>query len=397
MSALRSSYLLCESCKSMLNALAISGYRSFKEVVVPLGQLNVVTGANGAGKSSLYRSLRLLADIGSGNLIASLAREGGLTSTLWAGPEMISGDDPEPTVRKKPISLRLGFASDEFCYAIDLGLPTPSSSAFSLDPVIKRECLWRGNAMRPSTLWADRQSSVVKCRDSDGQWASLSINQPGFVSIVTEFSDPERSLDLMVLRELLRSWRFYDHMRTDRDAPARQLQVGTYSPVLSDDGGNLAAALQTIREIGDGQALEAAITDAFPGSRLLIDTTQGRFEVMLKQPGLLRPLHAAELSDGTLRYLLLLAALTSPRPPEMLVLNEPETSLHPELIQPLGRLIADRVRSSQIIVVTHSAPLAATLSSRTSCISIQLEKVCGSTEIFGRSKVDLPHWKWPTR
>ena len=382
----------------MLNALAISGYRSFKEVVVPLGQLNVVTGANGSGKSSLYRSLRLLADIGSGNLIASLAREGGLTSTLWAGPEVVTGSiDPQPTVRKKPISLRLGFASDEFCYAIDLGLPTPSSSAFSLDPIIKRECLWRGSTMRPSTLWTDRHGPVVKCRDADGEWASLSINHPSFASVVTEFSDPQRSLDLMVLRELLRLWRFYDHMRTDREAPARQLQVGTYSPVLAEDGGNLAAALQTVREIGDGPALDEAIDDAFPDSCLVIDYTQGRFEVMLKQPGLLRPLRAAELSDGTLRYLLLLAALTSPRPPELLVLNEPETSLHPDLIQPLGRLIAARVSSSQIIVVTHSAVLAKALSSRSSCISIHLEKICGETKLGGENDYDVPAWKWPAR
>ncbi len=382
----------------MLNTLAISGYRSFKEMVAPLGQLNVVTGANGSGKSSLYRSLRMLADIGSGNLIASLAREGGLTSTLWAGPEILSSaDQPEPAMRKKPVSLRLGFASDDFCYAIDLGLPQPSSSAFSLDPVIKRECLWRGNTMRPSTLWTDRHGPIVKCRNADGAWASLSINQPTFASVVTEFSDPERSLDLMVLRELLRAWRFYDHMRTDREAPARQLQVGTYSPVLAEDGGNLAAALQTVREIGDGPALDEAIADAFPRSRLLIDTTQGRFEVMLKQPGLLRPLRAAELSDGTLRYLLLLAALTSPRPPDLLVLNEPETSLHPDLIQPLGRLIADRVKYSQIIVVTHNALLAESLIARSCCIPIQLQKDCGATELAGVSVVDLPRWKWPAR
>lgn len=74
----------------MLHTLAISGYRSLKDVVVPLGQSNVVTGPNGSGKSSLYRSLRLLAGAADGRLIPSLAREGGLSSTLWAGPETIS-------------------------------------------------------------------------------------------------------------------------------------------------------------------------------------------------------------------------------------------------------------------------------------------------------------------
>ena len=82
----------------------------------PLGPLNVVTGANGSGKSSLYRALRLLADIAQGRIIQSLAAEGGLHSTLWAGPESLSravkrGDHPvQGTVRKNPISLKLGFA-----------------------------------------------------------------------------------------------------------------------------------------------------------------------------------------------------------------------------------------------------------------------------------------------
>jgi len=60
----------------------------------------------------------------------------------------------------------------------------------------------------------------------------------------------------------------------------------------------------------------------------------------MKQHGLLRPLEATELSDGTLRYLLWIAALLTPRPPALMVLNEPETSLHPDLLAPLGRLIA---------------------------------------------------------
>ncbi len=66
----------------MLHTLAVTGYRSLKQIVLPLGQLNLITGPNGSGKSSVYRSLRLLADTARGNLIQSLAREGGLQSTL---------------------------------------------------------------------------------------------------------------------------------------------------------------------------------------------------------------------------------------------------------------------------------------------------------------------------
>ena len=114
----------------MMTRLAISGYRSLRDVRVTLGALTVVTGANGSGKSSLYRALKLLADIAQGRIIQSLAAEGGLQSTLWAGPEAFSramkaGKQPvQGVVRKNSISLKLGFSGDDYGYAIDLGLPS---------------------------------------------------------------------------------------------------------------------------------------------------------------------------------------------------------------------------------------------------------------------------------
>src|SRR3954468_7668379 len=111
----------------MLHTVAIRGYRSMREVVVPLTGLTVVTGANGTGKSSVYRALRLLADCGRGEVIGSLAREGGLQSVLWAGPEELGGarrsGQAQGTGRTRPVSLELGYASDDFGYLIDLGLP----------------------------------------------------------------------------------------------------------------------------------------------------------------------------------------------------------------------------------------------------------------------------------
>src|SRR5258707_10488469 len=126
----------------MLTTLAISNYRSLRNLIVPLQRLNLITGPNGSGKSSVYRALRLLAATARGGVIPSLAREGGLQSTLWAGPErlsraMLAGETPvEGTRRKEPVSLWLGFARDEFGYAFDLDLPGPGPTQFSLDPVI---------------------------------------------------------------------------------------------------------------------------------------------------------------------------------------------------------------------------------------------------------------------
>ncbi|EUA08177.1 AAA domain protein [Mycobacterium kansasii 732] len=139
----------------MLATVAVENYRSLRQVVVPLGQLTVVTGPNGSGKSNLYRALRLLADSARNGAVAALAREGGLRSTIWAGPAVIGKSvrqgrhQTQGTVRTESVSLKLGFAGDDFGYALDLGLPIATRTAFGLDPEVKVEALWVGPVWRP--------------------------------------------------------------------------------------------------------------------------------------------------------------------------------------------------------------------------------------------------------
>jgi predicted ATPase len=197
------------------------------------------------------------------------------------------------------------------------------------------------------------------------------------------------------LREFIRNWRFYDHFRTDKDAPARQAQLGTRTPVLSQDGHDLAAAIQTILEIGDAEQLHRSVEDAFPGARIRISVQEdGRFSLLFHQEGLLRPLSTSELSDGTLRYLLLVAALLTPRPPSLMVLNEPETSLHPDLLPALARLIQHVANETQVWVVSHASRLIAALNKHENCHAIELEKELGSTVIHGQGMLDEPPWAW---
>ena len=256
----------------MLTTLAVENYRSLRDIVLPVGQLNVITGPNGSGKSNLYRALRLLADAARNGAVAALAREGGLPSVLWAGPEHVGrgvrdGTHPvQGTVRTERVSLKLGFASDDFGYAIDLGQPPyAATTAFNLDPQIKREVMWAGPILRPSALLADRHAGVVRIRDESGGWQEPHQGLSPFDSMLSELADPQLAPEIMAVRERIRSWRFYDHFRTDLGAPARTVQVGTRTSVLSHDGADVAAAIQTIAEIGDDGALHEAIDRAFPG------------------------------------------------------------------------------------------------------------------------------------
>jgi len=378
----------------MISRLCIAGYRSPRDVRLELAQVTVVTGANGTGKSSLYRALRLLADVAQGRVIQSLALEGGLSSVLWAGPETISramkrGEQPvQGTLRQDRVSLKLGFSSD----AIDLGLPIPGG-VFGRDPQIKTESLWTGPLLKRANCFAERRGPSVTLRDRNGERRQAYTRLESFDSMLTHCANPEDGMELLLLRERLRDWRFYDHFRTDGEAPARRRQVGTRTPVLASDGADLAAAIATIQEIGIEGELERAVGDAFPGATLEVAISDGYFEVEMRQHGLLRPLGTAELSDGTLRYLLLVAALLSPRPPMLMILNEPETSLHPDLLPPLARLIAKASERSQIVVVSHATSLVDGLRAA-GAKQIVLAKELGETIADGEERLA---WNWPTR
>ena len=390
----------------MIRIVAVQGYRSLRELVLPLGQLSVITGANGSGKSSVYRSLRLLADVAQNAVVASLAREGGLPSTFWAGPETIArsvrqgAHAVEGLAKRKTASLKLGFGGDTYGYSIDLGYPPgpPPPTMFELDPRVKRECIWHGPVYRKASALVDRRNNFVWLSTTrDEEPVMLTQHLADTDSMLASIADPQRAPEMLAVREAVRGWRFYDHFRTDSDSPARIAQIGTFTPVLHHDGSNLAAALQTIMEIRSDDSLATTLEDAFPKSRLYVEDRNGRFELQLQQHGLLRPLSAAELSDGTLRYLLWTAALLTPRPPELMVLNEPETSLHPDLLPALARLILAAALQTQIVVVSHAQALIEELTVAPQCTRLHLEKEFGETILAGATLFNKPKWNWPTR
>ena len=338
-----------------LRHLWVRNYRSLVDVTLEPAQLTVVVGENGSGKTNLYRALRLLSRGAEGRLATTLLEEGGMPSILFAGEF--------PRRRGDPVRTVIGVDIDEISYELALGLPAAGpGDPFLLDPQIKEELIWVGAKRTRATTLADRAGTTVLLRDVDGLPVSYPTALDSAEPLLSQIGDPGRYPEVFGLRAHLGRWRFYHEFPTHPQAPARSPQVGVRTPVLANDGHDLAAAVTTIFQIGDGHALRSAVERAFPGSELDTDVVNGVHSLVVTQPGLLRPTTAVELSDGTLRFLYLAAALLTPRPPGLLVLNEPETGLNSAVIGPLAELVAIAAEGGQVILTTHSDLLAELLS-----------------------------------
>ena len=334
----------------MIRRFRIRNYRSLRDVEIAPAGLTVVTGANGAGKSNLYRALTLAAAAGRGTLAPTMVAEGGMPSALWAGPWR-----PD-----EPRRLTVEVEGSSWTYRLSLGLaphrwpaegPPP---VFSLDPVVREEALHGADGAL--LLERDGPSAWMQARGTRTKTAYPDELEPQEAALA-QLREPHRYPDVAQAQAEMARWRFYHHFRTDAASPIRSPQVGTRTPVLAADGRDLAAAVTTIHEIGDSRALDDAIDRAFPGARLDIKHDQGHFALFLRRREFKRPFAARELSDGTLRYLCLATALLSPRPSPLLILNEPDQSLHPDLAEPLADLIEQAAAVSQVWVITHSPAL----------------------------------------
>jgi predicted ATPase len=365
----------------VIRTIQLAGYRSVRELQLELKPINVLTGPNGCGKSNLYNSLVLLGRAAQGQLARAIAEEGGMPSVFWAGREGICYSKKKP-----PKRVVLGFECDEFGYELQLGLPSKNEHAletlFKLDPRVKEEYVWPSGSNR-RLLMLKRDQPSAWLRNAEGRMVTYPMQISKYESVLAQIIDPHLYPEISELRSQILQWRFYHHFRTDAESPLRQPQIGVYTPVLSHDGSDLAAALQTVIEIGDAQALRETVAQALGGASLQIMAveTEALFYLGLEIPGLLRPLHAREFSDGQLRFLCLCAALLSPRPPSLLALNEPEMSLHPDLLEPLAQLIVRASKNTQLWITTHSQKLAEMIEKHSGLPRVRLRMEEGETLI----------------
>jgi predicted ATPase len=347
-------------------------FRSLRSIHFPVGALTVFVGENGVGKTNLYRALQLLQSAAAGTLARDLAMEGGMESAHWAGAKrkheksrirlavsLSSRDDDHPG--RFDYSVEVGFPRVE--YSVEVGFPQPMVAAFPLEPQIKEESATL-HARGKSHKLLVRKGTGLQVRDASGKLAALSVPLMATETVLSRIDDPGRAPELHLIRQTLLDWRFYHDLRTDLASPLRQPCLAITSGTLDSDGRNLAAVFATLAHIReDTTDLDAAIADAFPGARLDIPMPERLASFGVEFPDYpKRVFNAAELSDGTLRFLGLAGALLAYRAPAFIALNEPETSLHGDLLEPLARLIVSVSRRTQIWLVTHSERLASALA-----------------------------------
>lgn len=380
-----------------IQEIEISGYRSVDDLKLELSNVTVLVGANGCGKSNIYQSINLIASAATGQFARRIAEEGGMQSILWAG---------DRKKREQPRT-RLSVIFEQLCYSIEFGLipisermagykppegiQDPELSIFKLDPDIKEELVEIKTGTRRVNL-LKRKRSIVTAKDINGEEHAYPDTMTESESVLAELREPQKYPELSSLRSQFLRWRFYHDFRTDLQSPIRDPQLATMTPILSHDGHDLAATLATIRAVGDRKKLDYSLKKAFPESDVSVDELEGTLHMSMSSPGVNRALSARELSDGVLQYLCLLAALLTPRPAPFMVLNEPETSIHFDLMKPMADLIVSASENSQILLTTHSKELARFLRLKGAAI-YELEKIDGATCLRGKRKIKTPEQK----
>lgn len=360
----------------------VRGFRSLKSLSYPLSSLDVFLGANGVGKSNLYRGLELLRFAAMNDLGRSLAEEG-MPDALWAGPRKA----------KAPVQITLSVGlmaseKDQFRYEYEvvIGLPPPppwnTTASFDLEPQIKAESLAlliRGRGTR----LLERRGRSVMARTEDRGWDKVDIDLLESETVLGRLEDSARFSELDLVRRTLLAWRFYHQVRTDADSHLRRPCVAVATPSLASDGSNLAAVFATLAHVRqDTTELDSAVQAAFPGARLVMPKPGRDASFAMIFPEFpQRQFAAAELSDGTLRFLALAGALLAYRLPPFIALNEPEASLHPDLMEPLAGMVVNAAKRSQVWLVTHSERLAQAVTAAGGAKVRTVVKTDGATTI----------------
>ena len=381
----------------MLHRLKVSGLLSFgpKGVDLPMAPLNVLIGPNGSGKSNLLEAIALLRSAPT-TVTEPIARRGGPDEFFWKSPGVRKNFGPRDfhieTIVDYPGAPQPTKALKHLLTVTNLWAYTGVNYEH-VEPVDANGHRSKGKAFEFSLPSGGSDNEASGSQLSEVEKSSreiIKIPVPrGAVASMLNF--PRSHLALMYLKEQYEAIRLYRSWSFGPDAPIRA-PCGAHgrSDFLDEDGGNLALVLSQF--LGDHKrAVLDALRSLYDG---IVDyqcpVTGGTVGLFLEEKGS-RPIPATLLSDGTLRYLCLLAVLLHPEPPPLICIEEPELGLHPDLLHKVSDLICDASERSQLVVTTHSDVIVDTLTEQPESVVI-CEKHDGETEMHLLDKDDMAKW-----
>ena len=268
---------------------------------------------------------------------------------------------------------------------------------------VERELL--GNYYRVKTRERD---DPFKLLDRDGKWANIfDENEHGFVAPEESLPEDETLLSLAAgpfshnghippYRRELAAWSVYQDLHVNQDSPIRQAVVTRHEKRVDPDGQNLISVLHTLYT-GDRefkQEINAAMTAAFGDDFEEIvfpPAADQRIQLRVRWKSLKREQSAADLSDGTLRFLFLLTVLASPDPAPLIAIDEPETGLHPSMLPVVAEYAVDAAQRSQVVLTTHSPQLLDAFKDHTPTTTVALWQD-GQTVLKMLEKEALGEW-----
>jgi len=353
-----------------------------------LGPVNLFIGPNGSGKSNFLDALGLL-PAAPKTLGDPIAQGGGIREWIWRG------QPSRASVATIACDLKIEESKSVLYYS--LSLKELTDGAFTIDEERLVPQSDRGQLMAPVFF---RQKSTVMfprlLRSNRARTSQISPSESVFVA----YRDPTKRRELTAVGRSFERIRIYRNFDTSTEpnakAGARRGISASYLPVneLDEDGYNLPLILNRMRINDSIRRVEAYLQEFNQQFKEVhVDVTGGTARIYIKEQGLQRLTPGARLSDGTLKFLCLLAALFNSESDTSLVcIDEPETGLHPDAVRLLARAISDAAAKVQLIIVTHSEALVDEFSDTPEAVVVCESDAKNGTQFKRLSRKKLKTW-----
>jgi predicted ATPase len=360
--------------------LEVKGYRRLRRIDLSLRPFNVLIGANGVGKSSILEVIDLLAASADGVLEQTISHSGGVSSLITADGKTDSMHLAlhMPVTAEQPIVYQMSIASEGNGYSIvreeltqqqDQGSEKPFRFLNANAAIVE---YYKAGAKKP-----DRPNWEYKRMET-------ALSQ-----VPKMYKKPENFRNV-----LASSAEIYHTLSVSARAPVRLPQSMQPARTPGTDGEDLLSCLYLMRETERDrfEAVEDALRAAFPTfDRIdLPPAAAGSLTLAWRDRSFVRPIFPHQLSEGTLRFLWLVTLLQSPELPAVTLIDEPEVSLHPEMLQLLAELMREASSRTQLVVATHSDRFVRFLDPD-ELVVCDLDE-CGGTTVRRASDLDLDAW-----